>query len=51
MTSLYDQSIPVLVKYLQNLAGLLKKAEEFADKRGMKHEEILQSRLIADMQG
>ena len=49
MTSLYQQTIPVSIKYLRNLSGLLNQAVKFADRKGMKHEEILTFRLIEDM--
>jgi hypothetical protein len=51
MTSLYKQSIPVLIKYLKGLSGLLQKAEKFANEKGMKHDEMLTFRLISDMRG
>lgn len=51
MTSLYLQSIPVLTKYLRNLSALLDKGRAFADQKNMKHEEMLEFRLIADMRG
>jgi hypothetical protein len=51
MSSLYIQSIPVITKYLRNLSGIVDKGKAFADEKGMKHEEILEFRLIADMRG
>lgn len=51
MTSLYNQSVPVLVKYLNNLAGIVKKGQVFADEKGVKHEEVIGFRLVADMRG
>lgn len=51
MTSLYQQSIPVLVKYLNNFSALLEKGRQFADEKGMKHEDFINFRLIADMRG
>lgn len=51
MTSLYTQSVPVLIKYLNNLAGLVKKGQVFADEKGVKHEEVIGFRLVADMRG
>ena len=51
MTSLYKQSIPVLIKYLKTLSGLLKIGETFADEKGMKHDEMLSFRLVSDMRG
>lgn len=51
MSSLYTQSVPVLIKYLNNLAGIVKKGELFADEKGVKHEEVIGFRLVADMRG
>jgi len=51
MSSLYTQTVPVLIKFLNNFSALLKKAQDFADKKGMKHEEMLSFRLVSDMQG
>lgn len=51
MTSLYKQSVPPLIKYLKNLAGILEKGAKFADEKGMKHEELLDFRLAPDMRG
>ena len=49
MTSLYNQSVPVMVKQLHAFSDLLQKGQAYADERGMKHEEMLNFRLIADM--
>ncbi|QPC74417.1 hypothetical protein HYE68_005169 [Fusarium pseudograminearum] len=51
MTTLYQQSIPVLVKYLKNLSFLLQKSAAFCEERSLKHEEMLSYRLISDMRG
>lgn len=51
MTSLYDQSVPVLIKYLNNFSAILDKAQKFADEKGLKHEEFLEFRLVSDMRG
>lgn len=51
MASLYDQSVPVLIKYLNNFAEILEKGRKFADEKSMKHEEMIGFRLIADMRG
>ncbi|OIW23429.1 hypothetical protein CONLIGDRAFT_664503 [Coniochaeta ligniaria NRRL 30616] len=51
MTSLYLQSVPVMTKYLRNLSALLNKGKAFADQKEMKHTEMLEFRLIADMRG
>jgi hypothetical protein len=47
--SLYDISIPVFLRAFQNLSGILKKGEAFADENGLPHSELLQARLISDM--
>ena len=49
MSSLYDQSIPVMIKYLNNMSKILDKTVAYADEKGMKHEEILAFRLREDM--
>lgn len=49
MTTLYKQSIPVLVKYLGNLAAIVEKGRLFADEKGIPHETVLTYRLIDDM--
>ncbi|CEF84254.1 hypothetical protein FGSG_06522 [Fusarium graminearum PH-1] len=51
MTTLYQQSIPVLVKYLKNLSFLLQKGATFCEEKSLKHEEMLSYRLISDMRG
>ncbi|KAH7162143.1 hypothetical protein B0J13DRAFT_517425 [Dactylonectria estremocensis] len=50
MTALYDQFVPVLVKYLKNLGLILEKAEKFCEEKGVKPEDMITYRLIADMQ-
>jgi hypothetical protein len=47
--SLYVQSVPVLIKYLHNLSSIIQKGEDWAKENGKKPEEVLESRLIADM--
>ncbi|KAG5757078.1 hypothetical protein H9Q70_000352 [Fusarium xylarioides] len=51
MTTLYQQSVPVLVKYLKNLSFMLQKGAKFCDDKEMKHEDLLTYRLISDMRG
>lgn len=51
MTSLYKQSIPVLTKYLNNFAAIVRKGEELAKKKSLQPEELIKYRLISDMQG
>jgi hypothetical protein len=49
MSSLYDQSIPVMIKYLTNASKMLDKAVAYADEKGIPHEDILTFRLRDDM--
>lgn len=49
MSSIYDQSIPIMIKHLNNMSKILDKAVIFADEKGMKHEELLELRLRDDM--
>ncbi|ORY55871.1 uncharacterized protein BCR38DRAFT_379879 [Pseudomassariella vexata] len=51
MTSLYKQSIPVFTKYLNNLSHLLKMGAAHADEKAIKHDDIINFRLISDMRG
>ncbi|KAH8738268.1 hypothetical protein BGZ61DRAFT_439854 [Ilyonectria robusta] len=51
MSSLYQQFVPVLIKYLKNLGLILEKAEKFCEEKGIKPEDMITYRLIADMQG
>ncbi len=47
--SLHDVSIPVFLRAFQNLSGILKKGEAFADENGIAHSELLEARLFSDM--
>lgn len=47
--SMYEASIPVFVRALSNLRGVLQLGEAFAKERGIGPEVMLQQRLIADM--
>lgn len=47
--SLYDVSVPAFMRGFANLTEILKKAEAFADERGIAHKELLEARLIEDM--
>jgi uncharacterized protein len=47
--SMYQASVPVLVRALQSLRGVLDKGEAFAVDKGFAPEVLLQQRLIADM--
>ncbi|TFL05317.1 hypothetical protein BDV98DRAFT_653896 [Pterulicium gracile] len=48
--SLYTQSVPVLIKYLDNLSKIVQKGAAFAEEKGIKAEDVLHYRLIADQQ-
>lgn len=47
--SMYDASIPVLKRWLQNLAVILKKAEEHATQRKIEPTVLINARLFPDM--
>ncbi|SDI06376.1 DUF1993 domain-containing protein [Propionivibrio dicarboxylicus] len=47
--SMYDASIPVLKRWLQNLAAILKKAEEHAAQRKIEPTVLINARLFPDM--
>ncbi len=47
--SMYEASIPVFLRALANLRGVLQLGESFAKERGIAPEVLLQQRLIADM--
>jgi Domain of unknown function (DUF1993) len=49
MSTLYDQSIPVMIKYLNNCSKMLDKTVKWADENGKKYEDILTFRLRDDM--
>lgn len=49
MTSLYNQSIPPMIKSLRNLSGILTTAVKYAEEKGIPHEKLLSYRLIEDM--
>lgn len=48
--SLYDVSIPVFSRALQNMSAFLEKARTWADETGLQHEELLNARLFPDME-
>ncbi|KAI6783956.1 uncharacterized protein J7T54_001832 [Emericellopsis cladophorae] len=50
-TSLYNQSVPVLIKYLRSLSGLLTKAVQHCETKGVAQEDLLASKLADDMKG
>jgi len=47
--TLYDATIPVCIRALENLAHLLTKGQTWADEQGVAHFELLDARLIEDM--
>jgi len=47
--SLYDVSIPVFSRALQNMSAFLEKARTWADESGLEHEELLNAGLYPDM--
>jgi hypothetical protein len=47
--SLYDASIPVYVRMLQNLAGFLDKAEAYATEKGVELSMLAEAKLAPDM--
>ncbi|KAM0270120.1 hypothetical protein ACHAPA_003635 [Fusarium lateritium] len=51
MTTLYNQTIPVMVKYLKGLSAMLQKGANFCEEKDIKHEDLLTYRLISDMRG
>ncbi|MCI5075169.1 DUF1993 domain-containing protein [Oricola sp.] len=48
--TLYDVSIPVFTRELQNMSGFLEKGRAFADETGLSHDELLNARLYPDME-
>lgn len=47
--SLYDVSIPVFIRALNNLSAILDKAAAFADEKDVPHTDLLEARLFDDM--
>ncbi len=47
--SMYDASIPVFIRYLTNLATILDKGAAHAQAQGMDPQDLIQTRLVADM--
>lgn len=50
-TTLYQQSVPVLVKYLKNLSAIVQKSATYCQEKDIKEDDLLSYRLIADMRG
>ncbi|KAK7967064.1 uncharacterized protein PG986_001341 [Apiospora aurea] len=48
MASLYDQSIPVFVKYLKNFSAMIDKSAAYAEEKGISHDDLLSYRLVPD---
>jgi hypothetical protein len=49
MSSLYKQSIPVMIKQLNSMSKILNKTVAYADENGLKPDEVLAFRLREDM--
>lgn len=49
--TLYNQTVPVMIKYLRNLSGIVAKGEKFCDEKGIAHDDMLSFRLVEDMRG
>lgn len=47
--SMYDFSVPVLIRGLTNLAAILQQAETHVDRNGIKPEALIEYRLYPDM--
>jgi hypothetical protein len=47
--SMYDVSVPVFIRALTNLSAILEKGAAHAKAQGMDAAELIQTRLIADM--
>jgi hypothetical protein len=47
--SLYDVSVPAFLRGFANLSEILKKAQAFAEEKGLGPDELLGARLIEDM--
>ena len=48
-TSLYDLTVPVLVRALRNLSAILKKGEAYAKDQGLDPKDLIEARLFPDM--
>lgn len=48
-TALYDLTVPVFIRHLENLDRILAKGEAFAAEKGIHASELLNARLIDDM--
>jgi len=48
-TSLYDLTVPVLVRALRNLSAILNKGEAYAAEQGLDPKDLIEARLFPDM--
>lgn len=48
---LYRQVYQPLTKALKNFSAILTKAEKYADEQGLRHEDVIQRRLVPDQRG
>ncbi len=49
MPSMFDASVPVFLRALKNLSAILDKGEAFAKEKGIDPSELVETRLIEDM--
>ena len=49
MVSLYDMSVPVYIRSLENLLTVLKAGEKWADENQVAHSKLIEARLAPDM--
>ncbi len=47
--TLYESAVVPIIRTLKNLSRVLKKAEEYANEKGIPHSELIEARLISDM--
>lgn len=47
--NLYDISVPVFIKNLKNLKGILKKGKSYTEEKSINESELLEARLAPDM--
>ena len=49
MVSLYDMSVPIYIRSLENLINVLKAGEKWADENQVSHSKLIEARLASDM--
>lgn len=49
MTSLYDMSVPVYIRALENLSKVLKAGEKWANENNVELNKLVEARLAPDM--